>query len=136
MTRPPNYGEGDATYQAAGGEVGIRKLVDAFYTIMDDAEEYQTIRGWHPADLTISKDKLARFLCGWMGGPRKYREKYGPISIPQVHAHLVVTSDERDQWLNCMKEALAQQAYPQQLRDYLITQLAVPAERIRMTHDA
>ena len=88
----------------------------------------------HPADLTVSRDKLARFLCGWMGGPRRYREKYGPITIPGAHAHLGVTAKERDQWLACMAKALAARDYPDSLVDYLLTQLAVPAERIRQVN--
>ena len=39
-----NYGEGDATYRACGGEAGIRKLVDAFYDHMDRDAAYATIR--------------------------------------------------------------------------------------------
>ena len=95
--------------------------------------EYATIMAWHPADNTLSRDKLARFLCGWMGGPRRYHEKYGPISIPGVHAHLQVTEKERDQWLSCMAKALAQQDYPDTLVNYLLKHLYVPAERVRAT---
>lgn len=126
------YGQGDATFQAAGGERGICMLVDRFYEIMASKVDYATIRSWHPNNLSTSRDKLTRFLCGWMGGPRRYKEKYGSISIPQVHAHLAVTAAERDQWLACMAEALADQGYPQDLQDYLLAQLSVPAERIRV----
>lgn len=126
------YGVGDATFRAAGGEPGIRTLVDAFYDIMAASPDYATIWSWHPGDNDVTRDKLARFLCAWMGGPRLYAEKYGPISIPGVHAHLQVTSVERDQWLNCMREALSLQDYPADLVEYLLRQLAVPAERIRM----
>lgn len=127
----PTYGVGDATFQAVGGEEGIRKLVDSFYDVMEAQSAYQTIRSLHNPDLEVARDKLSRFLCGWMGGPRRYSEKYGKISIPGVHAHLRVTEVERDQWLACMAEALAQQAYPADLVTYLQTELAVPAERIR-----
>jgi hemoglobin len=68
----PQYGVGDASYQAAGGEVGIRKLVDDFYDVMEQRPEAQKIRKMHPADLTVSRDKLTLFLCGWLGGPRSY----------------------------------------------------------------
>lgn len=129
----PRYGTGDATFQAAGGEPGIRSLVDAFYNIMAADAEYATILAWHPTDNTLSRDKLARFLCGWMGGPRRYQEKYGPISIPGVHAHLRVTERERDQWLSCMAKALKQQEYPETLVAYLLKHLSVPAERVRAT---
>lgn len=129
MTKP--YGQEDATYQAAGEYDGIKKLVDDFYDIMGELKEAQHIRDMHPDDLDVTRDKLTRFLCAWTGGPRLYREKYGPISIPQAHAHLTIGSEERDAWLLCMKKALAKQDYPQDFQDYMITQLAVPAERCR-----
>ncbi|MEM7562574.1 MAG: group II truncated hemoglobin, partial [Pseudomonadota bacterium] len=122
---------GDATYIAAGEQTGIRKLVDSFYDLMSSDPKYQVIFDWHPADPEITRDKLALFLCGWMGGPRPFVDKYGPIQIPLVHQHLAVTEVERDLWLDCMWHALCEQDYPETLRKYLIDQLYVPAERIR-----
>lgn len=135
LEQPPAFGTLDATYQAAGGEDGIRRLVDSFYAIMGTNPAYARIYHWH-ANVPEARDKLARFLCGWMGGPKRYREKYGPINIPQVHGHLPVTSVERDMWLDCMSEALAQQPYSDALREYLRVQLAVPAQRITDRCDA
>lgn len=127
------YGRGDASFQAAGGEEGIRQLVDSFYDLMRDNLSYQKIWFWHPGagDKEESRDKLARFLCSWTGGPKRYQEKYGGISIPQAHAHLSVTEVERDMWLNCMKEALAKQDYSDEFRNYLLDQLSKPAEMVR-----
>ena len=130
-THSEPYGQGDATYCAAGQEAGIRKLVDCFYDIMSTQAAYHRIHSWHP-DVDIARDKLARFLCAWMGGPRRYQEKYGPINIPKAHSHLPITLVERDMWLNCMFEALAQQPYSESLKKYLIEQLTVPAEHIRI----
>ena len=127
----PEYGQGDATFHAAGGEAGIRQLVDHFYDIMENNPAYQTIWSWHPEDREISRDKLARFLCGWMGGPRSYNEVYGSISIPGVHAHLKVTTEEMNQWLSCMAEALDRMDFPAELKEYLLVQLSVPANVIR-----
>ncbi len=126
----PEYGTGDATYRAAGEEAGIRRLVDCFYDIMGNNPEFERIWSWHPSDKAVSRDKLARFLCAWTGSPRLYNEKYGAISIPKAHQHLAVTATERDQWLGCMALALAEQPYPPELCEYLLTQLAVPANRI------
>ena len=126
-----NYGTKDASFQAAGGEHGIRRLVDAFYDEMESADYAVTIRGMHPQDLTISRDKLTLFLCGWLGGPRLYAEKYGGISIPSAHAHLDIGLAERDAWLTCMQAALDKQDYPTDFKQYLIAQLAIPAERVR-----
>jgi hemoglobin len=125
------YGVEDASYRAAGGEAGIRKLVDDFYDAMDRLPEAPKIRAMHPEDLTVSRDKLARFLCGWLGGPKLYAEKYGPIRIPQAHSRFEIGSKERDAWLACMAEALRHQPYAPEFKRYLLEQLHVPAERSR-----
>ena len=90
------YGDGDASFQAAGGEAGLLRLVDDFYDLMETRPYAATIRAMHPPDLTVARDKLARFLCGWLGGPKRYQERYGSISIPGSHAHLDVDADARD----------------------------------------
>ena len=127
----PQYGDGDTSFQAAGGKEGIRQLIDDFYDIMDTLPEARGIRDMHPQDLTVSRDKLARFLCGWLGGPKLYREKYGRIQIPRAHNHLRIGIHERDTWLLCMWKALGAQPYEEDFKRDLIEQLFVPAERSR-----
>lgn len=129
-TDQPTYGEGDATYRAAGGLDGIRSLVDVFYRIMDELPEAQVIRKMHPSDLEMSRDKLTRFLSGWTNGPKIYAEKYGEIRIPPAHAHLRVGPEEREAWLTCMALALKERDYPPEFVAYLLRELRVPAERI------
>lgn len=129
---PRPYGEGDATHQALGGVDAIRHLVERFYHHMDTLPEARRIRALHPADLEVSIDKLARFLSGWTGGPKLYSEKYGPIRIPIAHQHLPVGEAERDAWLLCMEKALDDCDYPKDLKAYMLEQLFVPAERIRV----
>ena len=124
------YGKEDQTFQAAGGIDGIQQLVEDFYDVMSSRGYAAVIRHMHPDDLTVSIDKLARFLCGWMGGPKRYSEKYGGIAIPPAHAHLPVGEPEKQAWLDCMREALDKQDYPAELKEYLIEQLTVPASRI------
>lgn len=123
------FGDGDASFQGAGGVPGIERLVDDFYAIMDEAEFARDIRRMHPEDLAVSRDKLARFLCGWLGGPKRFREKYGSIQIPAVHAHLRIDEAERDAWLECMRLAIARQPYSPEFAAYLLRALRVPAER-------
>ncbi|MEM7467509.1 MAG: group II truncated hemoglobin [Pseudomonadota bacterium] len=127
----PSYGTKDASFQAAGGQEGVRRLVDAFYDEMERAEYAQTIRAMHPKDLDVSRDKLTLFLCGWLGGPRLYAEKYGGISIPGAHAHLDIGLAERDAWLRCMDVAVDQQNLAADFKSYLLEQLSIPAERVR-----
>jgi len=127
----PVFGIGDTSFQAAGGNLGIERLVDDFYRFMDESEAAQDVRRLYPADLTLAREKLAAFLSGWLGGPRLYAEKFGSISIPQFHTRWTVGETERDAWLACMQQAIALQPYSAAFAQYLLAQLRVPAERIR-----
>jgi hemoglobin len=131
------YGEDDASFQAAGGEAGLRRLVDAFYNEMERLPgAVNEVRVMHPDDLGISRDKLTLFLCGWLGGPKLFSEKYGPIRLPTAHKHLDVRPEHRDAWLLCMAGALATQPYRDDFKIYLMEQLAVPAERVHQVSQA
>lgn len=127
----PPFGTGDSSFQAAGGIDGIRQLVEAFYEAMDEPGEAALVRQMYPADLAPAKDKLASFLCGWLGGPRLYAERFGSINIPQFHRAWSIGSAESEAWLACMAKAIARQGYPQFFADYLLLQLRVPATRIQ-----
>ena len=129
-TQPSQYGTQDASYQAAGGIEGIRRLVDDFYRIMDSWPQAQSIRGLHAEDLTMPRDTLACFLSGWLGGPKLFQERYGKISIPMFHASWPIGEAERDAWLGCMAQAIELQPYTPDFKEYLLRQLRVPAERI------
>jgi hemoglobin len=118
-------------YQAAGELVGITRLVDEFYANMDRLPEAKVIRDMHPPDLTESRGKLTYFLCGWLGGPKLFQQHYGPISIPNAHKRFPISYEERDAWLLCMQRALAVQPYSNELKDYLLAALSIPAERVR-----
>lgn len=131
MTDKRQYGDGDASYQAAGRFEGLQQLAERFYFYMETLPEAAVIRSMHRDDLTESTDKLARFLSAWLGGPKLYSEKYGPIAIPRAHAHLPIGAAERDAWLLCMDRALAEQPYTADFKAYMLKQLAVPAERCR-----
>jgi len=126
-----NYGILDASYKAAGEEAGVRRLVDEFYQQMETLTEGHNIRAMHKEELSVIKDKLSLFLMAWLGGPKKYAEKYGSISIPMAHQHLTIGETEKEAWLLCMQEALKYQDYSEDFKGYLIEQLAIPAERIR-----
>ena len=52
-------------------------------------------------------EKLSVFLIGWMGGPQKYNKRFGRIIIPAAHQPFDIGEAERDQWLLCMRKALA-----------------------------
>jgi hemoglobin len=125
------YGEQDASFLAAGGEAGLRKLCEVFYREMDTLPEAQGIRAMHNDDLSTMIDKLTLFLCAWLGGPKTYFQKYGFKNMPGAHQHLSIQEKERDAWLLCMDRAVDQQPFAQDFKEYLKEQLRFPAERIR-----
>jgi hemoglobin len=126
------YGTGSASYEAAGGRDGLSRLVDAFYGVMDAAPQARTIRAMHDIDLAMSREKLKVFLAAWLGGPNDYRTRFGPISIPGVHAHLDIGEAERDAWLHCMQSAVDAQPWAADFKEYFMRAIAVPAERVRI----
>jgi hemoglobin len=103
--------------------------VDHFYDAMETRAEARRIRSLHPADLTLSREKLAAFLTGWLGGPRRYQERWGPIRIPAAHAHLPIAPADRDAWLACMRIAIGRMQVPDDFRAYFLREIARPAER-------
>ncbi len=125
------YGVESNSYQAAGELEGITRLVEAFYSNMDTFPEAETIRNMHPKDLSEARKKLAYFLSGWLGGPRLYSQTFGGISIPNSHRHLVIGDAEGEAWLYCMQHAVADQPYEDSFKEYLLTELKVPVERIK-----
>jgi len=93
-------------YLMAGGEQGMRKLVDRFYQLMDELPEAREIRALHPADLTHAKEPLFMFLSGWLGGPPLYEERFGHPRLRQRHMSFPIGEAARDAWMLCMTRAL------------------------------
>ncbi|MGL5001922.1 MAG: group II truncated hemoglobin, partial [Casimicrobium sp.] len=106
-----------------GGETGVRKLVDAFYDRMDFEADFATIRALHPTTLEGSRDKLFWFLCGWLGGPNHYVERFGHPRLRARHLPFSIGSVERDQWMACMKLALSDCETDESLATWLTQQL-------------
>ena len=97
----------EAPYDMLGGDAKVRALVDRFYDLMDSVPEYYVIRKLHPADLAGSREKLYLFLSGWLGGPPLYAEKFGHPMLRARHLPFAIGLPERDAWLACMKQAMA-----------------------------
>ena len=93
-------------YELMGGETAVRCLVDRFYDLMDEDPDYYGIRKLHPQDLSSSRQKLFMFLCGFMGGPSLYTEKFGEPRMRTRHLPFSIGVSERDQWLSCMSRAM------------------------------
>jgi hemoglobin len=93
-------------FELLGGKPAVRQLVDRFYDLMDLEPAYATVRALHPEVLDGSRDKLHWFLCGWLGGPQLYVEKFGHPRLRARHMPYSIGIAERDQWMDCMKQAM------------------------------
>ena len=93
-------------FETMGGEAAARALVDRFYDLMDLEPAYAGLRALHPSTLDGSRDKLNWFLCGWLGGPDHYVERFGHPRLRARHLPYAIGIRERDQWLACMRHAM------------------------------
>jgi hemoglobin len=97
-------------FERLGGELGVRTLVDRFYDLMDIEPAYAGIRSLHPGNLDGSRDKLHWFLCGWLGGPDLYIQRFGHPRLRARHLPYTIGIAERDQWMACMIQAMEESA--------------------------
>jgi hemoglobin len=95
-------------YNQIGGIEVIDKLVNDFYEIMSTDPVAEDCLATHSGrDIRESAEKLKAFLSGWTGGPQLYLEKYGHPRLRMRHFPFKIGPKEGDQWLYCMRKALA-----------------------------
>ena len=97
-----------SAFDWVGGEAAVRTLVDRFYDLMDLEPAYAELRAVHGSTLGQARDKLFWFLCGWLGGPQHYTERFGHPRLRMRHMPFAIGIRERDQWLACMKQAMSE----------------------------
>jgi len=116
-----------SVYERIGGADGVRALVDRFYELMDEWPEAWRVRRLHPESLAGSADSLFKFLSGWFGGPPLYVAERGHPRLRMRHLPFAIGPAERDEWLLCMRQALAEQVRDDALRalvDRAFTEMA------------
>lgn len=112
--------ESSTVFDRLGGERVVRALVDRFYDLMTLEPDYAALRALHPLELDGSRDKLFWFLCGWMGGPSHYIERFGHPRLRARHLPYAIGIRERDQWMACMGQALREAGIASDLQDRLL----------------
>ena len=122
-------------FEQIGGEPAVRELVDRFYDLMQLESAYAGLRALHPADLGPARDKLFWFFCGWLGGPQHYIERFGHPRLRARHLPFAIGAAERDQWLACMRQAMAELDLPLALRAELEPALFKTADFMRNQSD-
>lgn len=118
-------------YQLIGGEAGVRRLVKRFYELMDIRPEAQGIRAMHPPSLAGSEEKLFMYLTGYLGGPDLFVAKYGHPRLRARHLPFSIGASERDQWLDCMRQAIDETIELPALRTALLKPITDLADWMR-----
>jgi len=118
-------------YERIGGEEKVRALINRFYDLMDELPEAYGIRKLHAKDLQGARDKLFKFLTGWMGGPQLYVALYGHPMLRRRHFPFPIGDAERDQWMLCMNQALGDVVEDAALRQELSAAFAKVADHMR-----
>ncbi len=103
-------------FEWIGGEPRVRALVDRFYDLMDLEPGYAALRASHGSTLDDARQKLFWFLCGWLGGPDYYQERFGHPRLRMRHMPFSIGIKERDQWVACMDQAMGETEVPEPLR--------------------
>lgn len=117
-------------YQMLGGAEALLDLVLRFYGYMDSLPEAAPIRAMHAAELDGARQKLFKFLSGWLGGPNLYWDEYGHPRLRMRHFPFAIGPAERDQWLLCMRRALDDTPMDAALREALYRALAQTAQHM------
>ena len=131
MSEPDPLGAVLTLFERMGGELPVRALVDRFYNLMDLEPGYAELRALHPGTLEGSRDKLFWFLCGWLGGPQHYTDRFGHPMLRARHMPYTIGIKERDQWMGCMTQAMTEQAVDTALAARLVESFFGTADWMR-----
>ena len=118
-------------YEMVGGEANLRALVDRFYDLMELEPRYAELRAAHGSTLEHAREKLFMFLSGWLGGPPLYTDKFGHPMLRARHLPFSIGTVERDQWIACMGQAMAELEVPEPFRLGLLGNLYKTADWMR-----
>ena len=109
----------DTAFARIGGEPAVRALVERFYDLMELEPGYAALRAAHGSTLDDARQKLFWFLCGWLGGPQHYTDRFGHPRLRMRHLPFRIGITERDQWLACMDQAMDETGVDAALRERL-----------------
>lgn len=112
----------DTAFQKIGGELGVKRLVETFYDIVETDPRGELVHQMHFGRFGMDHVRDAQFayLCGFLGGPRYYVERMGHSDLRLIHEHLEIDRDQADAWLDCMTAAIDQIGLDPSLKEILM----------------
>lgn len=121
----------ETPFEWIGGEARVHTLTERFYDLMDLEPKYAALRAAHGSQLDNARQRLFWFLCGWLGGPQHYTERFGHPRLRARHMPFAIGITERDQWLACMDQAMQETGVDEMLRQRLLQSFFQTADWMR-----
>lgn len=121
----------ETPFEWIGGEERVHTLTERFYDLMDLEPRYAALRAAHGSQLDNARQRLFWFLCGWLGGPQHYTERFGHPRLRARHMPFAIGITERDQWLACMDQAMQETGVDEALRQRLLQSFFQTADWMR-----
>lgn len=106
-------------FEVVGGAVGVRRVVDRFYDLMDTMPAYHALRVLHADNLEPMRQSLTGFLTAWLGGARDWFEDNPGKCMMSVHAPIVIDEIVADLWVAAMTEAMRDNVIDAALADHI-----------------
>ncbi|WP_181704936.1 group II truncated hemoglobin [Chthonobacter rhizosphaerae] len=109
-------------YDRIGGEAGVLALVAAFYDRIQTDPAMAILHRLHLRGNGVGHSRVeqARFLSGFLGGPRLYVEHHGHSNVRQMHEHVTIDQTARDAWLLCMEQTVSDLGIDQETSEDLM----------------
>ena len=114
-------------YSQIGGEAVVKQLVETFYDLIEQHPEGQAVNVLHLRGHGVAHSRVEQFnfLCGFLGGPNLYAEKYGHSNVRLMHEHVEINAQAKDAWLVCMGMAIDQIGLEPALKEQLMANFTV-----------
>ena len=127
-----SYNLHHSLYDMVGGEIGVRKLVNNFYDIVETHPDGEKLHLLHLRGHGIEHSRLEQFnfLSGFLGGPKLYIEKHGHSNVRTMHEHVKINDESKDIWLNCMRLAIDEVGLTTDTKNKLMHNFTLVAERL------
>lgn len=116
--------QSETLYDWIGGEETVRKIVEAFYPIV---QKNPKIGPLFPEDIRPVQQKQLLFLTQFFGGPPLYSMEYGHPMMRARHLPFEITKERADAWLSCMRQALDEIGMEEKKKKVVLERLSAPA---------
>ncbi len=119
-------------YDLAGGEAGVKNLVQVFYDIVETNPDGHKLHLLHLRGNGVAHSRVEQFnfLSGFLGGPKLYVEKHGHSNVRTMHEHVEITNESKDIWLQCMSMAIDAVGIEVTIKEMLMNNFTAIAERL------